>query len=106
MTTPTPTGAPINILVDDDESNIRKTLAICLEAEGHHMTAVSNFQDAVAEASRHPGPDSGDPRAGLPEQAPPPEDPILPHAGRGSFGRSGLGGAADRQWDRTGSISL
>ena len=52
MTTPTPTGAPINILVVDDESNIRKTLAICLEAEGHHVTAVSNFQDAVAEASR------------------------------------------------------
>ncbi len=52
MTTPTPTGAPINILVVDDESNIRKTLAICLEAEGHHVTAVGNFQDAVAEASR------------------------------------------------------
>ena len=52
MTTPTPTGVPVNILVVDDESNIRKTLAICLEAEGHHVTAVSNFQDAVAEASR------------------------------------------------------
>ena len=52
MTTPTTTGAPINILVVDDESNIRKTLAICLEAEGHHVTAVSNFQDAVTEASR------------------------------------------------------
>lgn len=52
MTTPTQTGAPINILVVDDESNIRKTLAICLEAEGHHVTAVGNFQDAVAEASR------------------------------------------------------
>src|SRR5512143_1847408 len=52
MTTPMPTDAPINVLVVDDESNIRKTLAICLEAEGHHVTAVSNFQDAVAEASR------------------------------------------------------
>jgi len=52
MTTPTPTGAPVNILVVDDESNIRKTLAICLEAEGHHVSAVGNFQDAVAEASR------------------------------------------------------
>jgi len=31
MTTPTPTGAPVNVLVVDDESNIRKTLAICLE---------------------------------------------------------------------------
>jgi len=52
MTTPVPIGAPVNILVVDDESNIRKTLAICLEAEGHHVTAVSNFRDAVAEASR------------------------------------------------------
>jgi len=52
MTTPPPTGAPINVLVVDDESNIRKTLSICLEAEGHRVTAVSNFQDAVAEASR------------------------------------------------------
>ncbi|MGZ8459652.1 MAG: response regulator, partial [Candidatus Deferrimicrobiaceae bacterium] len=52
MTTPMPTGAPINVLVVDDESNIRKTLAICLEAEGHHVTTVSNFQDAVEAASR------------------------------------------------------
>ena len=52
MTTPIPTGAPVNVLVVDDESNIRKTLAICLEAEGHRVTAVGNFQDAVAEASR------------------------------------------------------
>ena len=49
---PTPTGTPVNVLVVDDEGNIRKTLAICLEAEGHRVTAVSNFQDAVAEASR------------------------------------------------------
>ncbi len=42
----------MNILVVDDESNIRKTLAICLETEGHRVTGVGNFQDAVAEASR------------------------------------------------------
>jgi len=47
-----PTNAPVNVLVVDDERNIRKTLAICLEAEGHRVTAVGNFQDAVAEASR------------------------------------------------------
>ena len=52
MTTSTPAGAPVNILVVDDESNIRKTLTICLETEGHRVIAVSNFQDAVAEASR------------------------------------------------------
>src|SRR5512139_1190659 len=52
MTTQAPAGSPLNILVVDDEGNIRKTLSICLEAEGHRVTAVSNFQDAVAEASR------------------------------------------------------
>ncbi len=36
----------------DDEVNIRKTLSICLETEGHKVIAVSNFQDALAEASR------------------------------------------------------
>lgn len=41
------------ILIVDDEPNIRKTLSITLEAEGHRVVAVSNFKDAVAEASRH-----------------------------------------------------
>lgn len=44
--------SPLNILVVDDEVNIRKTLTICLETEGYRVIAVSNFQDAVAEASR------------------------------------------------------
>jgi len=48
-----PTAHPsLNILVVDDELNIRKTLSICLETEGHRVIAVSNFQDALAEASR------------------------------------------------------
>ncbi len=48
-----PTTSPsLNILIVDDEINIRKTLSICLEAEGHAVIAVSNFQDALAEASR------------------------------------------------------
>lgn len=42
----------LNILVVDDEANIRKTLSVCLESEGHRVLAVSNFQDALAEASR------------------------------------------------------
>ena len=42
----------INVLVVDDEVNIRKTLSVCLETEGHKVIAVSNFQDALAEASR------------------------------------------------------
>jgi len=43
---------PLNILVVDDEANIRKTLSVCLEAEGHQAVAVGNFQDAVSESSR------------------------------------------------------
>ena len=42
----------LSILVVDDEPNIRKILAIALEAEGHRVVAVSNFKDAMAEASR------------------------------------------------------
>ncbi|OPY77530.1 MAG: Alginate biosynthesis transcriptional regulatory protein AlgB [Syntrophorhabdus sp. PtaU1.Bin153] len=43
---------PFNTLVIDDEVNIRKTLSVFLEAEGHRVIAVSNFGDAIAEASR------------------------------------------------------
>ena len=42
----------LNILIVDDEVNIRKTLSVCLETEGYKVIAVSNFQDALAEASR------------------------------------------------------
>jgi len=42
----------LQILVVDDEANIRRTLSVCLETEGHKLIAVSNFQDALAEASR------------------------------------------------------
>lgn len=41
-----------HILVVDDEINIRRILSVCLETEGHKVSAVSNFQDALAEASR------------------------------------------------------
>lgn len=42
----------LHVLVVDDELNIRKTLSICLEGNGHSVVAVSNFDDAVAEALR------------------------------------------------------
>jgi NtrC-family two-component system response regulator AlgB len=45
-------GHSLNFLVVDDEVNIRKTLSLCLETEGHKVIAVSNFQDALTEASR------------------------------------------------------
>lgn len=36
----------------DDEINIRKTLSVCLETDGHNVIAVSNVQDAMSEVSR------------------------------------------------------
>ncbi|HET6488869.1 MAG TPA: sigma-54 dependent transcriptional regulator [Syntrophales bacterium] len=42
----------MNILIVDDEINIRKTLSVCLETEGHRVVAVSNFEDALSENAR------------------------------------------------------
>jgi NtrC-family two-component system response regulator AlgB len=47
---PTPTS--LRVLIVDDEQGIRKTLAMCLESEGHSVTAVGNVRDAGAEAKR------------------------------------------------------
>lgn len=44
----------LNVLVVDDETNIRKTLAMSLEIDGHHVVAVSNAPDAIAESARQP----------------------------------------------------
>jgi NtrC-family two-component system response regulator AlgB len=45
-----PSGRPgLSVLVVDDETNIRKTISLCLEIEGCRVRAVSNFDDAVAE---------------------------------------------------------
>jgi len=41
----------LNILVVDDEANIRRTLTVCLESDGHRVSAVSNFRDAISETS-------------------------------------------------------
>ena len=43
----------LHILVVDDELNVRKTLAISLETDGHTVVAVSNGEDAVAEAAHN-----------------------------------------------------
>jgi NtrC-family two-component system response regulator AlgB len=53
MTTPDdPIKDGLNVLIVDDETNIRKTLAYCLEAEGHRVISVSNSADAIYEARR------------------------------------------------------
>jgi NtrC-family two-component system response regulator AlgB len=42
----------LNVLIVDDEINIRKTLSVCLESDGRRVIAVSNFQDALSEVGR------------------------------------------------------
>ena len=39
----------LNILVVDDEANIRRTLTIALEADGHDAVAVGNAEDALSD---------------------------------------------------------
>jgi NtrC-family two-component system response regulator AlgB len=51
MPTPTPIS-PLRILLVDDEPNVRRTLGISLEADGHEVLAVGNAADAAAEAGR------------------------------------------------------
>lgn len=41
----------LNILVVDDEANIRKTLTVCLESKGHHVTAVGWSRGALDQAA-------------------------------------------------------
>jgi two-component system, NtrC family, response regulator AlgB len=52
MTQKSSTRNRLNILVVDDDLNIRKTLSLCLVSEGHRVVGVSNFSDAQSEASR------------------------------------------------------
>jgi len=45
-------SARLNVLVVDDEVNIGKALSFCLETGGHRVVAVTNPEDAAAEAKR------------------------------------------------------
>lgn len=42
----------LNILIVDDEANIRKTLSYCLDADGHRVSSVSNDTDALDAVTR------------------------------------------------------
>lgn len=43
--------APLRILIVDDEDNIRLTLSMFLEADGHEVIARDNIHDALADAA-------------------------------------------------------
>jgi NtrC-family two-component system response regulator AlgB len=43
---------PLRILVIDDEANIRMTLSMCLEVDGHKVVAHGNIHDAMEEVAR------------------------------------------------------
>ncbi len=45
-------SAPLRVLVIDDEPNLRRTVAYCLEAQGHEVVAVGNALDARREIER------------------------------------------------------
>src|SRR5580698_1206713 len=49
----TDANSRLHILVVDDEINVRKTLAISLETDGHQVVGVSNGEDALAEAAHN-----------------------------------------------------
>ncbi|NTU74033.1 response regulator, partial [Candidatus Roizmanbacteria bacterium] len=42
--------SPMNVLVVDDESNIRKTMMMFFDLQHHKVTTVSNPKDAMIEA--------------------------------------------------------
>lgn len=44
--------ARLRIVIVDDEQAIRRTMALCLETEGHQVAAVGTRADAVGEAKR------------------------------------------------------
>jgi two-component system, NtrC family, response regulator AlgB len=43
-------SSPMNVLIVDDESNIRKTMMMFFDLQHHKVTAVSNAKDALTEA--------------------------------------------------------
>ena len=51
-TTDVPATPTLSVLVVDDELNIRKALAACLEAEGHHVTAAASDHEALLAIER------------------------------------------------------
>ena len=47
-----PGNSALRVLVVDDDPNIRMTLSMCLEGDGHDVVACGSIDEALAEASR------------------------------------------------------
>src|SRR5690242_8152352 len=45
---------PLRALVVDDETNIRVTLGLCLEASGHEIVSCATAQEALVAVCRQP----------------------------------------------------
>lgn len=52
MTDNNSSNSALRILIVDDEANIRMTLGMCLEADGHTVVAHGNIHDALEEIAR------------------------------------------------------
>jgi NtrC-family two-component system response regulator AlgB len=52
QTSATSTTNFLNVLIVDDEPNIRRLLGMCLEADGHRVASTGNAVDAIDAASR------------------------------------------------------
>jgi NtrC-family two-component system response regulator AlgB len=53
MTESSRNGSALRILIVDDEANIRTTLSMCLEVDGHFVVAHGNIHDAFEEVARN-----------------------------------------------------
>ena len=51
---PPPLPPPLNVLLVDDELNIRKALGACLETDGHRVVSVGSETDALLAIERRP----------------------------------------------------
>lgn len=52
MQVPPPPISPLNVLVVDDELNIRKALSACLESDGHRVVSVGSAAEAILATER------------------------------------------------------
>src|SRR5436305_1281809 len=52
MPGPPPEASALRVLIVDDDANIRLTLSMCLESDGHQVVSHGTIHEALAEASK------------------------------------------------------